>query len=133
MARRLWRHGRGPRAFPTRKSRKPGDASNSSGVSFPPVETMVQAVPDQVAVLDFGRSPMGRHDFHIVAIRRIRCDRIWGLLSPAVQNASDPVAGCRELVLLRLRPAGTSAASGRRGFRNLSAFYFGVAESADMV
>src|ERR1700694_2680695 len=72
MARRLWRPGHGPRAFPTRKSRKPGDASNSSGVRFPPAETMVQAVPDQVAVLDFARSPMGRHDFHIVAIRHIR-------------------------------------------------------------
>jgi hypothetical protein len=46
-------------------------------------ETMVQAVPDRIAVLDSLRSPMGRHDFHIAAIRRIRCDRIWGILSPA--------------------------------------------------
>src|SRR5438477_9001156 len=75
---------------------------------------------------------MGRHDFHIVAIRRIRCDRIWGLLSPAVQNASDPVAGYRELVLLRVRPARTSAASGRRRFRNLSVLDFGFAQSSDM-
>src|SRR6266404_8737481 len=75
---------------------------------------------------------MGRHDFHIVAIRRIRCDCIWGLLSPPVQNASDPVAGYRELVLLRLWPARTSAASGRRGFRNLSAFDPGFAESPNM-
>src|ERR1700692_3961636 len=41
----------------------------------------VQAVPDRVAVLDSRRSPMGLHDLHIVAIRYIRCDRLWGILS----------------------------------------------------
>jgi hypothetical protein len=87
------------KGIPTGKSKKPGDVSSSSGdrrsaifphlveavkdARLPPVEAMARAVPDQVAVLDFVRSPMGRHDFHIVAIRRIRCDRIWGLLSPA--------------------------------------------------
>src|ERR1700722_2390793 len=91
-------------------------------------ETMVQAVPDQAAVLNSTRSPQGRHDFHIVAIRRIRCDRIWGILSPAVQGASSPVTGCREPVLLRLWPARTSAAAGCGGPGNLSVSDFSVAE-----
>jgi hypothetical protein len=46
-------------------------------------EAFVQAVPDRLVVLDSRRSPMGRHDLHIVAIRHIRCDRLWGILPPA--------------------------------------------------
>jgi hypothetical protein len=55
--------------------------ASDSGRCF---EAVVKAVPDQAAVLDSARLSQGRHDFHIVAIRRIRCDRVWGILSPAV-------------------------------------------------
>src|ERR1700679_10423 len=76
---------------------------------------------------------MRQHDLHIVAIRRIRRDRIWGILSPAVEGTSGPVAGNRKPVFLWLWPARTASAAGYRGFRNLSVFGSGVAKPAAMV
>src|SRR5712672_3297740 len=83
-------------------------------------------------MLDTVRSPTGRHDFHIVAIRDIRCGRIWSILSAGVKSASDPAAGYREPVLLRLWSARTVAAAGSRSHRNLLFFDFGFSESPSM-
>src|SRR5580698_2059263 len=141
MVRRPWNPGRAPGAFPTRKSRRRGTASDNPDdhcfvvpASMPRDRPtpLVQAVPDQVTVLDTPASSTGRHDLHIVAIRHIRGGRIRGLLSPAASNASGPMAGFRESVLLRVWPASASAASGRRGIRNLSVPDSGVAESYDL-
>src|SRR5580700_4235440 len=130
MARRPWNPGHGPRAFPTRKSRRRSDASVSPADHGP--ADVVQAVPDQVAVLNSPSSPTGRHDLHIVAVRRIRSGRIRGLLSPAAPNAPGPMAGSREFVLLRIRSAPTPAASGGRRIRDLSFADSGFAESSDL-
>src|ERR1700722_11570358 len=81
---------------------------------------LVRAVPDRVAVLDTPSSPTGRHDLHIVAIRRIRGGRVRGLLSPAASNAPGPMAGFRHFILLRVWPAAAFAAFGSRRIRNLS-------------
>src|SRR3984957_3827019 len=141
MVRRPWNPGRAPGAFPTRKSRRRGTASDNPDdhcfvvpASMPRDRPtpLVQAVPDQVTVLDTPASSTGRHDLHIVAIRRIRGGGFLGLLPSAVPNTSGPMAGFRESVLLRVWPAPASAASGRRRIRNLSFPDSGVAESPDM-
>src|SRR4030081_3699158 len=90
------------------------------------------AIPEQVPMLDSVRSRKGRHDFHIVAIRDIRCGRFRRVLSPGVQSDSGTVAGNRKFVLLRLWPARTFAAAGSRSFRNLPVFDFGLSESPSM-
>src|SRR5438105_10786435 len=75
---------------------------------------------------------MGRHDFHIVAVRHIRRGRIWGILSSALQNVPAPAACYRKLVLLWLRPARASAPFGYRSLRNVFVFDSGVTQSAAM-
>src|SRR3984893_18086970 len=99
MARRRLSRGRDPGEFRTRKSRRPGGALGRDR----PVETVVQAVPDRVAVLVSAGSPMRRHDFYFLAILHARCSGIWGVLSPTASNASDPTTRHRKLGLLRLR------------------------------
>ena len=41
---------------------------------------------------------MGRHDFHILAIRHFCSGCIWRLLSAVAEGISDSIAGYRELV-----------------------------------
>src|SRR6266704_5392690 len=86
----------------------------------------------QVVMLDSVRSRTGRHDFHIVPVRDIRCGCFRSVLSPDSQDVSGPIAGYRKLVLLRLWPARTFAASGGRSYRNLCVFDFGFVESRSM-
>ena len=79
----------------------------------------VSARPSQVEMLELPQLPLGRHDFHFLAVRRLRRDRICGLLPADAAGLSGPAAGLRQPVLLRVWPAGTAGVAGRRGFRNL--------------
>ena len=42
--------------------------------------------------------PLGRHDFHFLAVRRLRRDRICGLLPADAAGRSGPAATTREIV-----------------------------------
>jgi alginate O-acetyltransferase complex protein AlgI len=50
-------------------------------------------------MLELPQHLLGRHDFHIVAVRRLRSDRICGLLPAGAEIVSGPAACVRQLVL----------------------------------
>src|SRR5438094_1989747 len=89
------------------------------GRGLPRTGGPVSARPSQVEMLELPQLPLGRHDFHFLAVRRLRSDRIRGLLPAGPASVSGSAAGLRQPVLLRVWPAGTAGAAGRRGFRNL--------------
>src|SRR5438445_13829469 len=75
------------------------------GRGLPRTGGPVSALPSQVEMLELPELPLARHDFHFLTVRRLRRDRICGLLCAGLARVSGPVAGLREPVLLRVRPA----------------------------
>src|SRR5437868_6519701 len=108
----------------------PGYKAESNGLLR--TGSPVSAMPSQVEMLELSQLPLGRHDFHLLAVRRLRRDRICGLLPSGAEGVSGPAAGLRQPVLLRLWPAGTARVAGRRGLRNLPLPDPGIARPAGL-
>ena len=86
----------------------------------------------RIEMLVYRQSAFGRHDFHILAVRRIRRDRFRSLLPSRAEGVSGPTARFLEPGLLRLWPARAVAAARCRRFRHLSFPDVGVAQPAGL-